>query len=214
MKGLKKEFHKLNPEDRLFGLSVPLIGLTGSIATGKSAASAFFGEMGCPIICADALVKTIYSKPSAISFIKTISQECVKNNNQIDFKALRKLFFSSEEIKSKVESFIYTQIPETFLEEFKKFKSPNFVIYDVPLLFEKNLDPKFDITLCIYTTKLLQIERLIKRDQIEKNLAEKIIKSQIDIERKKQLADYYIDNSKSKEKLLENIKAFSKEVFE
>ena len=69
MKEIKPELHKLTPKDRLFELSVPLIGLTGSIATGKSVASKFFNNIGCPIICADALVKSIYSHPSSVSFI-------------------------------------------------------------------------------------------------------------------------------------------------
>ena len=214
MKRLRGEFHKLNPQDRLFDLSVPLIGLTGSIATGKSAASAFFNDRGCPIVCADALVKKIYSKPSSLSFIKNLSPDVITENNQIDFKILRKLFFSSEEIKYKVESFIYAQIPQAFLEELKEFSSPEFVIYDVPLLFEKKMEPKFDLTVCIYTTRALQIERLIKRDQIEKSLAEKIIQSQIDIEKKRKLADFFIDNSKSIEKLQENLENFSNKIFE
>ena len=70
MKEIKPEFRRLNPKDRLFELSVPLIGLTGSIATGKSSASKFFNNIGCPIICADTLVKTIYSLTSSVSFIK------------------------------------------------------------------------------------------------------------------------------------------------
>ena len=214
MKRLKREFHKLKQQDRLFELSVPLIGLTGSIATGKSAASTFFNVRGCSIVCADTLVKTIYSKPSSVSFIKTLSPNAITEDNKIDFKILRKLFFSSAEIKSKIESFIYAQIPQAFLEEHKKFSSPEFIIYDVPLLFEKKMEPKFDLTVCIYTTKALQIERLVERDQIEKGLAEKIIQSQIDIEKKKKLADFFIDNSKSKEIFQENLETFSNKIFE
>ena len=213
MKEIKPELHKLTPKDRLFELSVPLIGLTGSIATGKSVASKFFNNIGCPIICADALVKSIYSHPSSVSFIKTLSQDAVTKDNKIDFRILRKLFFSSENIKSKVESFIYAQIPQVFLEKFKKFNSPKFVIYDVPLLFEKKLQTKFDMTLCIYAKKDLQIERLVKRDQVEESLAKKIIQSQIDIEEKKQLADYFIDNSKSIEEFHKSLETFSKKVF-
>ena len=69
------------------------------------------------------------------------------------------------------------------------------------------------MTLCIYAKKDLQIERLVKRDQVEESLAKKIIQSQIDIEEKKQLADYFIDNSKSIEELHKNLETFSKKVF-
>ncbi len=214
MKKLKEKFQRLSPKNRLFELDIPLIGLTGSISTGKSTAANFFNEKGFPIICADTLVKKIYSQSSSVSFIKTLSKDAITKNNQIDFKILRKLFFSSNDIKTKVESFIYTQIPQSFLEEFKKLNSPNFVIYDVPLLFEKELESKFDLTLCIYTTKTLQIERLVNRDKIETSLAEKIIQSQMDIEKKKKLADFFIDNSKSKNELKEGLNIFLKNVFE
>ena len=213
MKEIKPEFRRLNPKDRLFELSVPLIGLTGSIATGKSSASKFFNNIGCPIICADTLVKTIYSLTSSVSFIKSLSQDAITKDNKINFKTLRKLFFSSENIKSEVEAFIYAQIPQAFLEEFKKLNSPRFIIYDVPLLFEKNLQTKFDITLCIYAPRELQIKRLIKRDQIEENLAKKIIRTQIDTEQKKQLADYFVDNSTSIKDLNEKLDVFAKKVF-
>ena len=134
---LKKEFHRLKSKDRLFKLEIPLIGLTGSVATGKSTASAFLQKIGCPIICADALVKKIYTKPSSLSFIKNISQEAISKDGKVNFPKLRKIFFSSDEIKSEVESYIYSQMPQTFLEELENFKSSKFIIYDVPLLFEK-----------------------------------------------------------------------------
>ena len=104
MKKLKEKFQKLIPKNRLFELDIPLIGLTGSISTGKSTAANFFNEKGFPIICADTLVKKIYSQSSSVSFIKTLSKDAITKKNQIDFKILRKLFFKK---KLLISLFLY-----------------------------------------------------------------------------------------------------------
>ena len=209
---LKKKFTTLTKDTRLYGLEFPIIGLTGGIATGKSLASDYLSDRGYNVICADTLVKKIYSKKESISFIKKEFPESIKNQF-IDFKKLRSLFFSSEEIKKKIEDFIYSQMPQQFELAVEKLNNPRYIFYDVPLLFEKKLETKVDLSICIYAPFDLQKERLLKRDQIDENLANEIIKSQIGIERKKELATFSIDNTKSKENFIENLDNCLKKVF-
>ena len=209
---LKEKFTTLTKETRLYGLEFPIIGLTGGIATGKSLASNYLSDKGYYVICADTLVKKIYSKKESISFIKKEFPDSIINQS-IDFKKLRSLFFSSEEIKKKIEDFIYSQMPQEFELAVEELNNPQYVFYDVPLLFEKKLEAKVDLSICIYAPFDFQKERLLKRDQINENLANEIIRSQIDIERKKGLATFSIDNTESKENFVQNLDKCLKKIF-
>ncbi len=209
---LKENFVKLNQATRLYELSIPIIGLTGGVATGKSLATNLLKERGFHVICADTLVKKIYSFPSSFSFIQDNFSEVIKEK-KIDYKILREMFFSSKKIKNKIESFIFSQMPEVFINEVKSLKSPPVIFYDVPLLFERNLQDQVDFTVCIFTSPECQRKRLIKRDKIEEGLADKIIKSQMDINQKKGLATFSLDNSKSKNEFEKNLDEFLTKTF-
>lgn len=196
---LKPKFTKHNKANRLYNVEIPIIGLTGGIASGKSTVSKLLAEKQLNIIDADLLVKNIYKEQESIDFIKSINSSLVTGNN-IDFKQLRVLFYSNIEIKKKIEEYIYKKLPIFFTRELNKL-SCNVVIYDVPLLFENELQSKFDLTCLVYCKQSLQIERLIKRDNNDYDLAKKIIDTQLNIEDKKILADSIIYNESTLEDL-------------
>ena len=191
---LKSGLIKQTAESRLYKLACPIIGLTGGIATGKSTVSALLKERGFSIICADELVKTVYQSDKTISYLKMHIPQVLSPTSEIDFALLRKLFFADVHIKENIEELIYSQLPQAFKNAFEKFEKPDLIIYDVPLLFEKGLDDFVDLTAVAYCSKQEQVNRLIKRDSIDNELALKIISNQFDIEKKKELADIVIDN--------------------
>jgi dephospho-CoA kinase len=200
MKQLKKEFTRLKPNERLYGFDRPVVALTGGIATGKSTASAMLKDAGLKVIDADQLVKSIYASEDAQQFIQKEIPPAWQNNT-IHFPTLRKIVFENLEYKTRVENFIYQRLPEAFKAAACSMTSQDFLLYDVPLLFEKNLDKKVDLSILVYAPKETQLERLIKRDQNPKDLAEKIITQQMSIEEKKKLADLVIQNNGSYEDL-------------
>lgn len=202
MKKIKNKLIALTPETRLYQIPVPIIGLTGGIATGKSTVAKILKERNFPIIDADGLVKKIYQKKDVINFIAKEFPVCFIEQ-KIDFKLLREVAFSSPENIAKIETKIYQYMPEEFKLAFANFNNPSFIIYDVPLLFEKALDQLVDVKVCVYSPKEIQIKRLINRDQCTQELAEKIISKQLDIELKKSKADFVIENT-SDSAFLEN----------
>ncbi len=194
MRFLKKNYISKAKEQRIYKQNIPTIGLTGGIATGKSSMSRYLEELGLPVICADKLVKSIYTKQETIEFINKNYPEVIEKD-QIDFKKLRKVFFSDNEVQKKVEDFIYEKLPTAYLEAVARFHKPAIIIYDVPLLFEKGLDQKVDLSILVFTSPEIQVKRLMKRDDISKNLALSIISKQIPINAKKERSDFIIDNS-------------------
>lgn len=194
MKILKARYNILRPVERLFELEKPIISITGGIATGKSTVTKMLEKKGLKVIDADAMVKYIYSQDDAKSFISKNFPSAWKEDG-IDFRALRELFFQDEKIKNSVESFIYPRLPKAFLKEAAMIKDQDFFLYDVPLLYEKNLQSKMDLSVVVYAPADIQLARLMNRDSHEEELGRRIMSHQIDIEEKKDKADFVINNS-------------------
>ncbi|MCO4753754.1 MAG: dephospho-CoA kinase [Bacteriovoracaceae bacterium] len=191
---LKSKYCKLAPEQRLYNLDRPLVGLTGGIATGKSTVSKLFKERGAYIIDADALVKAIYKDNETIDLVKELAPKAI-SGHKIDFKELRVSFFTDPNIKNKLENHIYKRLPEEFLKEVEKSQPGQLLIYDVPLLFEKAIDSKVDLSILVYAPKEIQIKRMQQRDGVELQLARTILANQMPIDEKKAMSDFILENT-------------------
>lgn len=190
--------------DRLYDCPIPLIAITGGIATGKSTVSELLRQYGEVVICADGLVKEIYQQDETVEFVQRLAFGAIKNG-QIDFAFLRQLFFSDREVQLQLENYIYSRLPSAFNKHLLANPGISYLFYDVPLLFEKGLENRVDISICVYCPRAVQRLRLLKRDGNSESLVETILNSQMDIEQKKERATLVIDNSESLEQLKEKI---------
>ena len=213
MKNLKAPLIKLTPEERLYNYDKPIIGLTGGIATGKSSVTQILREQGLKVIDADQLVRSIYQTDECRKFIKNNFPEAWENET-INFPKLREIFFQDLKSKAIIEAFIYERLPEAFKKASEELQDQNFCIYDVPLLFEKKLDKKTDISLVIYSPQDIQLVRLMNRDNIKRDSAKRILDAQIDIEEKKEMADFVIENDGTIEELAADVGQFLLQVLE
>lgn len=210
---LKNKFITKTQTDRLYQLPVPVIGLTGGIATGKSSVSRLLLDAGYPLLDADKLVKIVYQKEKTLEYLKVHHPEVMKGEI-VQFRLLRELFFKDQITKSNIENLIYSQLSEVFHEELNKLSNPTFVIYDIPLLFERNLQNKFDLSVLVYTTPQIQVQRLMNRDNHTETEARNIIAHQISIEEKKKKADLIISNIGDLSHLENEVKGLCLQIFE
>jgi len=167
--------------------------LTGGIATGKSTVASLFMLHGFLTIDADKIAHTLLDKHSGK--ISELFGEQFVEDGRVLRKKLGTLIFSNIEQKEKLENFIHPLIKQEIINQAKIFeeqKKPYLI--DIPLFFEKS---NYDISrsIVVYTPKEIQIERLIKRDNSSNDDALQRIDNQMDIEEKKLLATYIIDNS-------------------
>lgn len=209
---LKNEWIRLQPKKRMYSCSVPLLGLTGSIATGKSFVLKILREKQFPVLCADQLVKKIYQKTSSMDFIRNNFPQALAGEN-IDFKVLRKEIFTNPEKKRSLEIFIYDQLPEMFHQTLEEMGTIPFLIYDVPLLFERKLERSFDVILCVYANPEIELQRLMQRDQISRELGQQMIDSQMPIDLKKAKADIVIMNEGTIEELRKEVDRTIQQLF-
>lgn len=210
---LKTKYITLDSRSRLYGLRKPIVGLTGGIASGKSTTSNYLKKLGFKIIDADSLIHEIYNEKQTIDFVKELSGSSVTNNS-INFKKLREEFFSNPKLKFSLETFLYKRLPEVFNNKVKEHSDQDFIIYDVPLLFEKGLDEFVDVNICVYTTEQNQLKRLIQRDGTDEKLAQEILKSQLNIEAKKEKSQFILNNTSNLSQLETEIQLLTELLFE
>ena len=161
-KTLKMELIRLTEKERLHGVGLPIVAITGGIATGKSTVSNLFKKSGFVVINADELIHKIYQLEDTISFVNGLCPNAVKENS-IDFVVLREKFFNDNSLKTQLESFLYQKLPGEFVSSIPK--GTEVVFYDVPLLFEKALNDKVDQIIVVSANKETQLERLAQRDK-------------------------------------------------
>ena len=166
--------------------------LTGGIATGKSTVAKLFMSHGFLTIDADKIAHKILDQ-NTNGIADLFGQEFIENN-KVNRKQLGNVIFNNIKEKEKLENFIHPLIKNQIITEAKEFEDNNKpYLIDIPLFFENsNYDIKQSIV--VYTSKQIQISRLMKRDQSTQMQALSRINNQMDIEEKKLLSTYIIDN--------------------
>lgn len=179
-----------------------IVGLTGGIASGKSTVSNIFRKFGLKIIDADKVAKEISQREDVEREIKNFfGPVIIKKDNQVDRAKLKEIVFSDEKKLKVLNSMIHPKI----IFEFKKIKEKSdkndIIIFDVPLLFEVGMDKLCDKIILVFINREEQVRRIQERDKISKELCEKIIDAQLNLEEKIAKADIIIDNNGSLEEL-------------
>ena len=179
-----------------------IIGLTGGIGSGKSSVAAMFKDEGAYVIDFDYLARVVVEPdtPAWRDIVDYFGQEILFPDRTLNRSKLAEIVFSDALSRKALEGFTHPRIFEKrdiLLKDIKAKDSQAIVIVDVPLLFELSLNKNFDTIILVYVSRDIQIERTIKRDDILKEEVEKRLKAQINIEKKKLLSDYIINNEGS-----------------
>ena len=149
-----------------------IIGITGSIGTGKSTVSKMFKLLKIPIFDSDLIVKKILDRNKhVIEKISKIWPDVVISNQmqrKIDKIVLSDKIFKNKEERIKLENIIHPLVEKerkTFLLNYKKF---GIVGLDIPLLYETGMDKKCDYVFLMNTSKNIQKKRVLKRPNMTK----------------------------------------------
>ena len=169
------------------------IALTGSIATGKSSAARILTTLGFTIIDADTVAHQILNEQHLA--IATLFGDALVVNGEVDRKSLGSVVFTDEVKRKQLEALLHPLIYEEIekrASELDTLKTPYLV--DIPLFFEGKRYPiKKSLVVC--TTEVLQLQRLMQRNDYSKEEALARMATQISIDKKCKMGDYVIDNS-------------------
>lgn len=183
-----------------------IIGITGSIGTGKSVVTKYLANSGYPVLDSDLLAGEELENEEVIKEIVSYFGELVLSNGKIDRKKLGELIFRNNSDRETLNRIIHPRVIAKIEEKAKQAEGLLFV--DVPLLFEAKLEHLFAKIIVVYTSKETQLKRLMVRDRIDEEYALAKIAAQMDIEEKKKRADYLVNNEGDLEntyKQIENI---------
>lgn len=175
-----------------------IVGLTGGIGSGKTAATDLFAELGIDIVDADIVARQVVTPGApALELIKAeFGDEYIDAEGQLNRAKLRALVFSDESAKQKLNAIMQPAIRTELLDQLNQAKS-QYVILSAPLLLENGLESYCQRVLVVDVPEALQVQRATNRDSVNEEQIKSIISSQIDRPTRLTKADDVIDNSGS-----------------
>lgn len=181
-----------------------IVGLTGGIASGKSLVARVFKAMGAHIIDADRIVHELIAPgEEAWKEIRDhFGNDILLPDGSIDRRRLGGIIFDDPKERQWLNACLHPRVFEVYLKLVRRImdRAPeSVVVFDAALLIETGFHRRMDRTVVVYAEIEQQIERLVSRDGLTREQAMKRIESQMPLNKKREYADYVIENTGSRE---------------
>ena len=188
-----------------------LVGLTGGIASGKSTVAEILARQGAAIINADVLAREVVEPDHQAwtEIVNTFGTAVLQPDRALDRQKLRAIIFDDPAARKKLESIIHPQVRALAEQRIREHAAAGYavIVYEVPLLFEGNLQEWLRPVILVACDVDTQRKRLQSRDNLGAVQAQKHIEAQMSLEEKRRLADYVIENNGSLEDLERQVQA-------
>lgn len=172
-----------------------VIGITGSISSGKSVVSEYLRSKKYVVIDSDIISKELFNSPYVIRKIVNTFGSNVLEGNKINRAVLGQIIFNDPEKRIMLNNIVHPLVKKEILRQIDEHANSDLIFIDVPLLYEAKFEDLCDYVIVVNVDKEIQITRLMLRDNIDREYAEKKINSQMPLEEKCQMANFIIDNS-------------------
>ncbi|GMK39029.1 dephospho-CoA kinase [Paenibacillus sp. CCS19] len=176
------------------------IGLTGGIACGKSTVSAMLTELGAHIVDADRVAREVVlpGEPALQAIVEKFGQAVLSEDGTLNRPALGSIVFGQAERLRELEAITHPAIRQRMreqMEQAERLEANPIIVADIPLLLETKQQSSYEGVIVVYVPHHVQLERLMNRNGLSAEEAERRIGLQMDIEQKRSMADWVIDNS-------------------
>jgi dephospho-CoA kinase len=190
---------------------VKLVGLTGGIASGKSTVAKILTKLGAAIVDADLLSREVVAPGHEgwKEIVATFGSEVLQTDQTLDRQKLRTLIFNNPDARKQLEAIIHPRVRALAERRIREHGEAGYavVVYEVPLLFEGNLQEWLRPVILVACDVEIQRQRLRQRDGLDAAAAQKHIDAQMSLEEKRKLADYVIENDGSLADLESQVRA-------
>jgi len=186
------------------------IGLTGGIASGKSAVSRIFTDLGSDIIDADIIARQVVEVGGAglSGLIAAFGEAILNENKQLDRSSLRKIVFNNPKKLALLNSILHPLIQQQIINEIRLVNN-SYCIIVIPLLCETDGYQWLDRILVVDVLPEIQLQRLMQRDSISRNMADKMMQSQCSRRQRLARADDVINNEQSLQDLKKHVETLN-----
>lgn len=173
-----------------------IVALTGGVASGKTAVSDRFAELGVPVIDTDVIAREVVAPGSGglAAIEAAFGADMITAEGTLDRAALRRKIFEEPGARTRLEDILHPRIAEAARRQLAALEAP-YAILVVPLLVESGLFSDADRVLVIDVPEALQIERLMQRDGNTRKQAEAMLAAQASREQRLARADDTIENT-------------------
>lgn len=171
------------------------IGLTGSIACGKSTVSNYLRALGYPVVDADAISRAITAPGGAAlpAIRAAFGDTFFHADGTLDRRMLGSVVFSNAESRAKLNAILHPMILDEIRDQLHKYSTNGHLVFgDIPLLFECGMENAFDQVWVVSVSREAQIARLLERDGLTRTEAESRIDAQMLLSEKEKRADAVI----------------------
>ena len=176
-----------------------IIGLTGSIACGKSVISRYLSELGYPVIDGDKLSRELTEpgSPALAEIRQTFGVRYINDNGNLNRRALGQLVFRDSSARNALDAIMAPYLMELTKQRISYYENAGagMCFLDMPLLYEKGYDRLCSSVWCVWLPLRIQMDRLIARDGFTEEEAMARIRSVMSSDEKASRADHVIDNS-------------------
>ena len=175
------------------------LGLTGGIATGKTTISNYLKTKRIPVLDADEYARKVVETgtPGLTDIVNTFGKQVLQSDGSLNRKLLGQIIFNDMTARQKLNDITHPRIQQMMTDELQKLakgKTP-LVILDIPLLLENHNIAGADAIMVVTVPESIQLNRLMQRNNLTKEEAQRRIYAQMPLSEKEKLADFIVDNS-------------------
>lgn len=183
-----------------------VVGVTGGIGSGKSAATAEFEKLGITVVDADVVARQVVmpGTPCLQAIAEHFGNQLLTEGGELNRKALRQRVFSNPREKEWLNKLLHPAIRQELISQLEQADSP-YVILSAPLLLENGLEKYCQRVLVVDVPESLQISRTIQRDDSPKKEVEAIMKAQLSRSERLEKANDVLNNDGSLEQLEQQV---------
>jgi dephospho-CoA kinase len=176
------------------------VGLTGSIAVGKTFVVGVFRDLGCRVLDADQVARDVVAPGTdgLGQIVATFGEEVLDRDGSLDRARLGRIVFADNEKRLVLNSIVHPLVidqQDRWIRECEAEDPDGIAIIDAALMIESGGYRRFDKLIVVWCDPDLQLQRLMSRDGLDRSDAEKRIASQMSQDEKKRHADFLIDTS-------------------
>ena len=176
------------------------VGLTGSIAVGKSYVVSVLAELGCVTFDADRVAHSVMEpgRPAYEDIVRDFGESVLAADRSIDRQKLGAIVFGDETRRIRLNEIVHPRVIEEqnrLLQEAEAKNPDGIAVIDAALMIESGGYKRFDKLIVVYCDRETQIDRLMRRNHISKEDADRRVAAQMSSDEKREYADYQIDTS-------------------